>query len=219
MKNSLTVFQRSLFDTYQNLGVILWATVLWWISVLPIITLGPATAGLFYVIKCKKTKVTVGPRDYWTGVKKYFSIGMRLTLLHLFVVVPGLSYFFLLLRTESFFSYFIAMILLYFILMWHLFMLYMMPILVEQEVTKISILFKRSFRLVTENYFFTVNIVLYMFFVTLISSILAIMLIVWAGWMAMTAYNSLLYLLNKYEPNEYRFDEEVNWRGTVRPWK
>ncbi|MDQ0257238.1 ABC-type multidrug transport system fused ATPase/permease subunit [Evansella vedderi] len=219
MKNALTVFHRSVYDTYQSLGVILWSTILWWLSVLPIITLGPATAGLFYVINRKRNDVTAGPRDFWYGMKKYFWIGIQLSFLYLFVAVPGLSYFFILLTLDSFFTYFTAMIILYILVMWHLLMVYTMPFLVEQNITKISTLLKRSLRLVAENYMFTINIALYMVIITLVCSIITIMLVIWAGWMAVTAYNSLLYLLNKYEPNQYQFDPEVHWKGSLRPWK
>jgi hypothetical protein len=219
MKNALTVFHRSLYDTYQHLTTILWSTILWWLSALPIVTLGPATVGLFHVLKQKKSGKSVRPSDFWYGMRKGFGVSIRLTLLYLLVSVPGLLYFFILLGFNTFLSYFIAIILLYFLVMWHLLYLYIVPLIIEQEETKLSILFKRALRLVSENYMLTINITLYMVIITLICSIISILLVIWAGWMAMTAYNSLLYLLNKHDPTNYGFDPTVKWRNQWKTWK
>ncbi|MFC0471781.1 DUF624 domain-containing protein [Halalkalibacter kiskunsagensis] len=219
MKNAMTVFYRSLYDMYQNLGTVIWSTILWWICVLPIFTLGPASAGLFYVLKQKRLGKSVGPRDFFYGMRSHFGVGIRISFLYLLISVPGFIYFFLLLRLESFATYFLAIILLYFLVMWHFLLLYMFPLLVEQESKKLSILFKRSLRLVSENYVFTINIVLYLVLLTLISSIISILIVVWAGWMVITASNSLLFLLNKYDPENYPFDPTVSWKGIWKAWK
>lgn len=219
MKNALTVFHRSIYDTYQNLGFVLWSTILWWLSVLPIFTLGPATAGLFYVIHRKRIAVSVGPSDFWYGFKKHFRIGTHLSFIYLLIVVPGVIYFYLLLNMNNLFAYIIGLIILYFLIFWHLLLLYALPILIEQEITRISVVLRRALRLVTENYFFSVNIVLYMFFMTILCSIITISLVVWAGLMAFLSHNALLYLLSKYAPDQYTFDETVNWKGSIKPWK
>ncbi|PYZ97522.1 hypothetical protein CR205_02695 [Alteribacter lacisalsi] len=219
MRHAMTVFYRSIFDTYQNLGTVLWATILWWLSILPVITLGPATAGLLYVIRQKRLGKSVRPRDYWYAFRLYLKPGVLLTLLYLLVSVPGAVYFFLLLQWGTFLTYFGAMIVLYILILWHLLLLYTMPLMVEQKLHSPALLLKRALRLVTENYLFTVNIVLYMVILTIICTVISIFIVIWAGWMAMTAYNSMMYLMSKYDEDQYAFDPEVKWGRIWRTWK
>ncbi|TMW71390.1 YesL family protein [Alteribacter natronophilus] len=218
MRHALTVFYRSIFDTYQNLGTVLWATVLWWLSILPVFTLGPATAGLIYVIRQKQLGKSVRPADYWYAFRLYLKPGLVFTLLYLLVSVPGVVYFFLLIQGGTFLTYFGAIIVLYILILWHLLLLYAMPLMVEQQIHSSSLLLKRALRLVTENYIFTVNIALYMVILTIICTVISIFIVIWSGWIAMTACNAMRYLMSKYD-NTYSFNPEVKWGRVWRPWK
>ncbi|WP_183163871.1 DUF624 domain-containing protein [Alteribacter keqinensis] len=219
MKQAMTVFYRSIFDTYQHLWTLVWATMLWWICILPVVTSGPATAGLFYVVKKIRNGEPAVPGDFFKGAHKYKGIGLKISCCSIFITVPGGIYFFILLGTGSFIAYFTAMIILYMVLMWFLLLLYVMPLMVEQDIHSLSLLLKRSFRLLSENYLFTINMALYLLLLTFFSTVITIIMAVWAGWIAKNAYNALIFLLHKHEVADYEFSGDVSWKGAWRTWK
>ncbi|KYG27712.1 DUF624 domain-containing protein [Alkalihalobacillus trypoxylicola] len=219
MKNAMTVFNRSLYDSYQMLGTMIWATFFWWLCVLPIFTIGPATLALVSIIQQSSRGAAVSPRDFWASLRSHFTFGTKLLVLHVLIIFPGVVYFLTLISMGHFLSYVIAILLLFGIVMWHCLMMYIIPLSLEQDEKRFTILFKRAFKLFVEHFLFTMNIVLYMVFISIICSIITIALIIWAGIIAFLAYNALRYLLNQYEPEHYSFELETNWRGIWRPWK
>lgn len=218
MRDALKVFNRSIYDAYHHLGFLLKFTILWWLSVLPIITVGPATAGLFYVIRKKRLGLHVTKKDYFLGFRKYFKLGIQLSFIHLFITVPGIFYVTYLFTLGFLLANIIGVVLMYLLILWHLIVFYMFPLIVEQKQHNFLIVFKRSLRLVSENYFFTINIALYLLIVTLICSIFTILMIVWTGVLVWISYTSMYFLLHKYNPDEYTFDYNINWKGLVKPW-
>jgi hypothetical protein len=218
MKNAWIVFNRSVFDGYQQLGTIIKFTILWWLCMLPILTFGPATAGLFSVIIKSKKGHRITVKDYFQAVHQHIGIGMKLSLLYLFIMVPGTIYTIILFSNGSVATNIIGILLIYILIIWNLIVLYMFPLMIIQEEQDLTTIVKQSWKLVTENYSFTFNIALYILITTLICSVLTIMLIAWSGLLALISYNSLSFLLHKYNPNEYSFDYNVKWRGLIRPW-
>lgn len=218
MKNAWIVFNRSVFDGYQQLGTIIKFTILWWLCMLPILTFGPATAGLFSVIIKSKKGHSITVKDYFQAVHQHIGIGMKLSLLYLFIMVPGTVYTIILFSNGSVAPNIIGILLIYILIIWNLIVLYMFPLMVIQEEQDLTTILKQSWKLVTENYSFTFNIALYILITTLICSVLTIMLVAWSGLLALISYNSLSFLLHKYNPDEYSFDYNVKWRGFIRPW-
>ena len=218
MKNALVVFNRSIYDSYQHLSKVMLLTILWWLSVLPIFTLGPATAGLFYALKRRDESKNLR-KEFFHGMKMYFLVSFKLTILSLFVTLPCIFYMYFLLTMETTFAYFLALLLLYVLIMWHLIMLYVFPLMVELNQKKVSILLKYALRLTCEHFVFSSCIGFYILLVALLSSIISIMLVVMVGCVAIICYNSLLFLLSVTLPDQYNFDHEVNWKGILRPWK
>src|SRR5690625_4629970 len=132
MKEAATVVYRSLIDTYDNFGIYVWCSLFWLLSIIPIVTLVPATMGLLYVIKLQREGLNVRPSDFWNGMKKHFGIGLRLTLLYVLISVPGFFSLFLLIGFHSFIFYLAAVIVLYFLGLFHFMFLYILPIIVEK---------------------------------------------------------------------------------------
>lgn len=218
MKDSLIIFNRSIYDTYQHLGSVIKYTILWWLCLLPVFTLGPATAGLFYVLRMKKKEMRVTTKDYFIGFRIYFKVGIQITLLYLFVMVPGIVYIHYLFSFSILLTNIIAVLIIYVLILFNLVIFFMFPLMVEQNLNKISVILKRAFRLVSENFSFTLNVALYLLLMTLISSVITIMMVAWAGMVALLSYNSVLYLLSKYNPDEYTFDSNVKWKGIIKVW-
>lgn len=213
MRTSALVVYRSLYDTYENLSSILWVTLLWLLMIIPIVTFVPVTIGLFDVIKQIRAGKSVAPNDLWRSIKDHFGIGMRITFIYLLICGPGYFYLVSLYLHKTLFSYIMMVFLLYLLFIVNLIVLFMIPLMVNQQETRVMILFQRSLRLVIENFVFVSNIALYLLLITFICSILTILIVVWAGWLAMTVYNALIYLLSKYDSKNNDFDLDFRWKN------
>ncbi|CAG9621108.1 DUF624 domain-containing protein [Sutcliffiella rhizosphaerae] len=218
MRDAWIVFNRSIYEGYQMLGTIIKFTILWWICMIPLFTFGPATAGLFAIIQKSKTGASVSIQDYFHFMKKFFHIGIRLSGLYLFVMIPGIAYIILLFSQGEILSNIFGILLMYILILWNLVIFYTFPLLIIQKTDDILILLKRALKLVTENYSFTLNIALYAIITTLICSVLAILLVAWIGLLAIISLNSLSFLLHKYHPEDYQFEYNVSWKGVLKPW-
>lgn len=213
------MFHRSLFDSYHHLGFLVWTTICWWMCLLPIITAGPATAAMFTVFKQKRENKMVRPADFWQAFKDNWRTGIKLQLVYILITFPGVIYSITLIRSELFLPMLAGMVLIYLLFMWHLIYLYAFPVYIEQGQSSLKIVLLRSFKLVSENFGFTINMSLYIVAVTLVCSLFTIALTIWAGILTVMIQNSVLHLLHQYEPEKYSFSSEVSWSGTLRPWK
>jgi hypothetical protein len=218
MNNGLKVIYRSFFDMYTNLGPVLFFSFIWFIGSLPIITIGPMTAALFYVMKLKLAGKNAGFKDFKDGLFKYGKKSSLLFGIHLLVMVPGVFYILSISKLNTSVGQFMCIAIFSLLLLWGLLNFYIFSLLVEQKDSNISTLFLRSYRLIVENPIFTLTILFNLLVFTVISFLFPILLFVWAGWGTITVYNGLLYLLSKYDANHYQFDLDVSWRGAWHCW-
>ena len=72
MVSAWLVFVASFRLTFQRIGLLLIANILWWLLSLPLITWPPATAGLFYVVR-RLTNLDESEQTTW----RHFFAGFR----------------------------------------------------------------------------------------------------------------------------------------------
>ncbi|MFN7252643.1 MAG: hypothetical protein ACK4M9_17945 [Anaerobacillus sp.] len=218
MNNGLKVAYRSFFDMYTNLGAVLFFSIISIIGSLPIITIGPMVAALFYVMKLKLAGKNIGFKDFKFGLIKYGKKSSLIFVIYLFVMVPGVFYMITVSAMNSTTGQIVAIAIFSILLLWNLLNFYLYPLLVEQLDSDIGTLYLRSYRLIVENAIFTLVIIFNLLVFTVISILLPILLFVWAGWSVITIYNGLCYLLSKYDAKNYQFDLDVSWRGAWNCW-
>lgn len=218
MKASLRVFHKSIFETYHQLGFVFRLSLLWLLCALPIVTVGFATIGVMYSIEKKQHEDGVA-RLFFEGIKKYMKPILQLTALYGIILIPSAFYLWILSSFEEVWSKSISMGLWYLVFILHFMMMYMVSLMVKQELVDVKLIVIRSFRLFVENISFTLNLAIYILLVTVLSLIIPIFLVIWAGLLGFIAYYSLQYLLAKYQPEDYEVDLRVNWRETWKPWR
>jgi uncharacterized membrane protein YesL len=220
MKDVFRVIHASFHEVYHHLGYTIWSSLFWLAGVLPLFTSGPVTAGLLYTIKLKKAGQVVTPQHFWHGIVRYARPSSLVSLVYLFISIPGIFYFRLLVSADQLWIQTLSFVLLYILIIWHLLFLYLFPLMVEQEIDEVTELFKRSFRLVTEHFFFSVNLALMIMLITIISGLIPLLLFtVWIGWTSVILYNALIFLLQKYDSERYQIDLNVSWKGFWKMWK
>ncbi|MBS4179518.1 DUF624 domain-containing protein [Lederbergia citrea] len=218
MKASLRVFHKSIFETYHQLGFVLRISLLWLLCSIPIVTIGFATIGLLYSIE-KKQKGEDDFHHFFKGMKKYRKPTLLLSALYAVIMIPGGIYFSILFTLNHIMAISFSFALLYLMFGVQFMMMYMVSLMVKQNLLDVKLIIIRSFRLFIENVSFTLNLSIYILLITILSLLVPILLLVWAGLLGFIAYYSLLYLLAKYESRPYEADLEVSWRGAWKPWK
>jgi len=216
---SFNVLHRSFYETYQYLGFIGKISMLWLLFSIPFITIGIASSGLIYSIKCLVDGKDVSINHFFDGIKKYWKASFVLTLIYFIFIVPGVLYFLALLSFPPLWSKVLGMFVFYLLILVNVLCLYLFPLMVEQNITNIPVLFKQSFRLIVENFNFSINIFIYILVITFLIILFPLLLFIWAGFVGMITYYSLLSLFSKYNPEKYNTILEVNWKGTFKPWE
>jgi|GEM_PF-7055769 len=219
MNLSIKVIYRSFYDLYQEIGRYFIFSIVWFIFLLPLVTIGPATAALFYVLRLSRTKQEVTLKDYWQGMKKYWVSGNKISAIYWFVTIPALFYLVQLNVANHTLSFMMAILLVCLLFLWQMIHLFIYGLLVEQEEAKVEQLYLRAYRIVVENGIFCLALILNVTLFTFLFAVFPILLFIWPSWMALTMYNSTVYLLSQYAPESYTFSLEVSWRGLWSPWK
>ncbi|MBN2566145.1 MAG: DUF624 domain-containing protein, partial [Candidatus Eisenbacteria bacterium] len=84
-------FRHALWNTYDHLGLLVLANLLWLVLCLPVVTAPPATAGLFHLARALSRGEPAGLRDLLHGFRKHLAPAIKLGVLDL--VAFGLLWF------------------------------------------------------------------------------------------------------------------------------
>lgn len=76
-------FRRALWNTYDHIGLLVLANLLWVALCLPVVTAPAATAGLFHLAHRIALGKEVSLRDFFTGFRKHFLPALKLGLVDL----------------------------------------------------------------------------------------------------------------------------------------
>jgi uncharacterized membrane protein YesL len=219
MKNSCKIFYRGLFDAYSSLGFSIGVSILWLLSIIPIITVGPATGALLSIIKLKKTGYPVHFFDFWREMRKFGTKGLLLSLIYVLIVVPAIFYMIYLYSFHSLWLQLIGTMIFYLFIIANLLYLYVFTIMVEQGIESITIVFKRAYRLLIENFMFSIQLALFIILIIFVTVMIPILLFITPVWIAYSIYIALMFLLQRYDDEAYKVDLTVNWKGVWKSWR
>lgn len=169
-------YKRALTLTYRHLGKLLLANLLWVCLSIPLLTLPPATMGLYYLAHrvCSNPSVELETtwKDFFKGFKDYFLDGYKLitTLLLTGSLLTIVFAFYS--RQASDFLRALSLPTLILLLAWMLIQLYILPIYFEQENKSTITTFRNGYALAFGNLNYSIS----MLFLLLITSIVAVIL-------------------------------------------
>jgi uncharacterized membrane protein YesL len=176
MTNAWLVFRAALILTFQRIGLLLVTNILWWLLSLPLITLPPATAGLFYVVR-RLTDINESEQTTWRhffeGFKYYWLRSWQLMAINLAIVAVIMISFLFYFNREQTALRLIAVPVFYIMLLWLGMQLYLFPLLITQEVKQLRLMFRNALVLVAGNVIFTVVLGLLLLSVVLVAAALA----------------------------------------------
>ncbi|PTX64436.1 uncharacterized protein DUF624 [Melghirimyces profundicolus] len=220
MRGAARVFGKSLFDAYQNLSVTIGVSLIWMVGILPIVTAGPVTAGMFYTIHRKKTADAFHFDDFLQGIKRFYKPTIFLFLLSGLFWAPALIYFVLLTQAEpTLITRLLSGALLYLMLMGALVQGFCYPLMVIQNRTDVGGLLRDTFLLVGKRPFFSIAVLIGIGLMTAVCLWIPLLLVtVWAGAAGWMMYYSCLYLMPRDHPMLSNIDWHVDWRLVLKPW-
>jgi uncharacterized membrane protein YesL len=176
MTNAWLVFRAALILTFQRIGLLLVTNILWWLLSLPLVTLPPATAGLFYVVR-RLTDINESEQTTWRhffeGFKYYWLRSWQLMAINLAIVAVIMISFLFYFNREQTALRLIAVPVFYIMLLWLGMQLYLFPLLITQEVKQLRLMFRNALVLVAGNVIFTVVLGLLLLSVVLVAAALA----------------------------------------------
>ncbi|WP_444684438.1 DUF624 domain-containing protein [Alkalicoccus luteus] len=219
MRASYDVFYKSIFETYKDLGAVALFTLLWALSLLPIATAGAGTAALYSCMREKQLGKNVSAGDFICAVRRHFKKGLILQLLYAGFLIPALGTSLLLLSDGTVVGIAMSVLLLYTAVLWQLMFLYVWPLLAADPAQTNSMILLRAFKLVSDHFWYSICIAIYVFLLVLLSSIITVALLIAAGATAILLNNAAMKLLQGYDPEAHQFESDVSWKGSLRPWK
>jgi len=201
MPSFINILWQTIKKIYQNIGTICLLSIIWTLSILPVITIIPATAGVYYITNKIAHNKQVNIHDFRAGIRKYWKKTFKLTLINISVL--GILIFNILLAgniSDISFALIIAAVLwIYILIFWCFMMVYSFALTFEQDITILETL-KRSAMLIIDNIVFNLGLGLWLLFITFLSILTPpILLFFFMGTIALTSNNVLLALLEKYK--------------------
>ena len=215
------IIKASFVDIYDNLGWVLFMSAIWFGFAIPllfaillknlstplriilgssVITLGPATAGCYYVAnELVKREYFVGWKDFFYAFKKFFWRASALALILIAIIAILVANFIFYFQIRSPFAKVVSILWLYVIIFLGIMQTYMFPLLIEQD-TGIKKIIKRSFLLTINN----IGISLVIFLIVTALSIICILtgvgaLLLMMGMKSFFDTRTFLSVMEKYE--------------------
>ena len=234
MPGFLKILKKWLIASYDNLGLVLLCSVVWFgvgtvfiaplvvfarskpllfvsgVSAIYVLVLSPITAGVFFIPRGMLSHESPSAMDLPVGIRKYYVRGWALGVTQLAVTVG------LLLNARFYIGYSylpvkcVGIVFIYLLILWAMSSLYHYPLLVEQQIGTFSIL-KKGFFLAMGSFGFTVGlffVIILLACVCLVARILLPLVCVgMAGILETMALRALLVKYGVLEPEPPPIDE------------
>ncbi len=217
-------FKRFFWHTYDHLGTLIGANVLWLVVCLGVVTAPAATAGLFYLARRIAAEEDAHISDFWVGFRRDFVPSLKLGAFTLAVAALfwfNADFYGRLRGGLAFGGTALATLLVWsgaFLVLMHA---HLHPLLAGGE-RGLARLLKKSALLVLDNTGFTVGITLQAFVLAVICLVTGIgLLLVLASLLATLLATGHRELLKKYfpePPDAVQPDETRTLRDLWRPW-
>lgn len=200
MRQTLSVIFSSLKDFYEELFLFVIINLLCVLLSIPLVTLAPALAGVYYVTNhLAHGRYRTEWRDFFVGFRRYFAKSWQVLLADLFLLL-------LIVSNISFYTSMPNQILrLVSILWWYLLafwlglQIYLFPLLMEQEDKRLLLIFRNAIVLTLRHPFFTIAFLLVILLLLVISlALVAPIVVLLISLVAFLSNRALLTLIGKY---------------------
>jgi len=196
---ALKVFWSSLGALYYELFLLVGVNLAWLGLSLLVVTAPPATAGVYYLANQLAKGETVSFSLFVQGMRRYFG---RSWLLAIIVLVISVLLVGNLLFYANFANQWVRLISVfwgYVLLFWLAMLIYLFPLLIEQETKSLLLILRNAALLVLDNLAFTLTlgILLLLFLLLNVALAVPLLLIVMSG-LAVIQSKALLTVLEKY---------------------
>ena len=196
---ALRVFWSSLGGLYYELFLLMGVNLAWLGLSLLIVTAPPATAGVYYLANQIAKGESVSFSLFGQGMRRYFR---RSWLLAIVVLVISVLLVVNLLFYANFTNQWVRLLSVfwgYLIVFWLAMLIYLFPLLIEQESKSLLLILRNAALLVLDNVAFTLTLGVLLLLFLLLNVFLAVplLLIVMSG-LALIQSKALLTVLEKY---------------------
>lgn len=199
MLRALKVFWSSLGGLYYELFLLMGVNLAWLGLSLLIVTAPPATAGVYYLTNQLARGETVSFSLFVQGMRRYFR---RSWLLAIVILVISVLLAVNLLFYANFTNQWVRLLSVlwgYLIVFWLAMLIYLFPLLIEQESKSLLLLLRNAALLVLDNLAFTLTLgVLLLLFLLLNVFLVAPLLLIVVSGLALVQSKALLTVLEKY---------------------
>ena len=216
-------FRRAIWTTYDHIGLLVLANLLWLALCLPVVTAPAATAGLFHLARRISNSQDVSLRDFFVGFRRHFLPALKLGLVDLAAILVlwiNIDFYSHLRGGATIPGMVLAAAMIWVGAFFWLMHAHLYPLLVGSE-SSLRQLLRKSALLTLDNLGFTIGIA----FQALSLSVLCV--ITGAGLVLINASAVAVLLVSGHREVLRRYDSEVppppaetrTWRDLWRPWE
>lgn len=192
------VFWLSLRDLYEELFIFAGLNLLWWLCVVVVVLIPPATAGLMYIAN----ELAHERRIEWsmaiTGARLYFWRSYQVALVSIGIVIVLLTNIWFYVNVAGGVLQYLAILWIYLLIIWLLAQFYVYPFLIQMEQPRLLLIYRNALLLTLSRPLFTVVLILLLVAATILGGILAIILILAIpGLWAIASNRALVFVLEE----------------------
>ena len=192
------VFWLSLRDLYEELFMFAGLNLLWWLCVLVIVLIPPATAGLMYLANELAHERRVEWRMFLTGARLYLWRSWQVTIASLGGIVILLTNIWFYVNVTTGILQYLTILWIYLLIIWLAAQIYVFPLLIQMEQPRLLLIYRNALLLTLSRPLFTVLLILLLVAATIIGGLFAIILILAIpGLWAIAANRALVHVLEE----------------------
>ncbi|MFQ5811976.1 MAG: DUF624 domain-containing protein [Anaerolineae bacterium] len=200
MKQTISAIFSSFKDFYDEIFLFMAINLLCVLFSIPLITLAPALAGVYYVANhLAHERYTTSLRDFFVGFRQYFAKSWQVLLTDLFLLLLIVSNINFYMRMPNQILKLVSILWLYLLAFWLGLQIYLFPLLMEQKDKRILLIFRNAIVLTLRHSFSTIAFLLIILPLLLISVALTVpVILLIISLIAFLSNRALLVLLGEY---------------------
>jgi uncharacterized membrane protein YesL len=200
MKQTFSVLFSSFKDFYDELFLFVIINLLCFLLSIPLVTLAPAWAGVYYVTNhLAHGRYRTEWRDFFVGFRQYFAKSWQVLLADLFLlllIVSNISFY---TSMPNQILRLVSILWWYVLAFWLALQIYLFPLLMEQEDKRLLLIFRNAIVLTLQHPFFTIAFLLAILLVLVISVALTVSIVMLSiSLIAFLSNRALLTLIGEY---------------------
>ena len=204
MKQTLSVLFSSLKDFYDELFLFMTINLLCFLLSIPLVTLAPALAGVYYVTNhVAHGRYRTEWKDFFVGFRWYLAKSWQVLLadlLLLLLIVSNISFY---TSMSNQILRLVGILWLYLLAFWLCLQVYLFPLLMEQEDKRLLLIFRNAVLLTLKHPLFTIVFLLVIVLLLVISVALAVpVFLLIISLIAFLSNRALLTLIGEYPQRE-----------------